>query len=214
MCAPPAAGCQPCSFVGMQGSLTALVVVTDATLVAPGKQPPNTDAVSACYSLPAAYTPPLSAAVMCYAGMRDPRVLRGVNELATARFMHVIAPHPDTGRCPACWWHGCARCVAVLLLLWVLEVGQGCCRHHTAKPPTSLCFDGKHQEVLQLLWAWVQSGSLVGAQADLCHNTPAPLCRQAPRGAAAGHGCADAADGAAHGGGGCGRCRKHQDVSV
>ena len=35
------------------------------------------------------------------AGMRDEGLLREVNHLATQRFMHLIAPHPDTGTPPA-----------------------------------------------------------------------------------------------------------------
>jgi hypothetical protein len=35
------------------------------------------------------------------AGMRDEGLLREVNHLATQRFMHLIAPHPDTGVPPA-----------------------------------------------------------------------------------------------------------------
>lgn len=31
-------------------------------------------------------------------GMRDEQLLRDIDRLATARFMHVIAPHPDTGK--------------------------------------------------------------------------------------------------------------------
>jgi hypothetical protein len=34
------------------------------------------------------------------AGMRDEGLLREVNHLAAQRFMHLIAPHPDTGAPP------------------------------------------------------------------------------------------------------------------
>lgn len=34
----------------------------------------------------------------CPAALRDPSVLRGINQHATERFMHLIAPHPETGQ--------------------------------------------------------------------------------------------------------------------
>ena len=37
------------------------------------------------------------------AGLNQPDLLEGINHLATARFMHVIAPHPETG---AAGWAG------------------------------------------------------------------------------------------------------------
>lgn len=48
----------------------------------------------------AAWLPPSLAPTPHPAGMREPEVLEGVNQLATARFMHVIAPHADTGAQP------------------------------------------------------------------------------------------------------------------
>lgn len=48
---------------------------------------------------------PCSVPACPAAGLRDPGLLRGVNQMATARFMHVTAPHPDTGAGGGCrWW--------------------------------------------------------------------------------------------------------------
>lgn len=39
----------------------------------------------------------LHTARLVTAGLNQRELLHGINQLATARFMHVIAPHPETG---------------------------------------------------------------------------------------------------------------------
>ena len=60
------------------------------------------------FPLPAHASPPLPP--LCgAAALREESLLREINREATVRFMHLIAPHPDTGAPPA------ASCLAVIL---------------------------------------------------------------------------------------------------
>ncbi len=85
------------------------------------------------------------------AGLNQRDLLQGINQLATARFMHVIAPHPETGgplgsQCSLIHQPGRCACMGRLYLLhtWLPANAHTHTHTHCAMPTEPhLFFAGK-----------------------------------------------------------------------
>ena len=109
---------------------------------------------------------PVGCCVSACAGLNKRELLQGINHMATARFMHVIAPHPETGGWVDGWACAAAAFIGLLYscmqarwrrrcaLAWRGRVDRfnGAVQHALQHGAQSLAarHAGKHEEVLRL----------------------------------------------------------------